>query len=443
MMKNSNYSLIFLLLIGFTFTSKGQKTIPTDNFLGDTLILKDVIQQVVQKHPSVLEATEALNMADAKINLSRSTYYPNIDLTASYSRLGPTPEIDIPNMGKFQLYPENNYAIALNYHQNIYDFGKTSSHVEYEKENKKLAEQSIEQVKQKLSMRTVRTYYSIMFLQEAMKIKQQQIHTLEEHRDFIKKKKETGSATEFELLSTQVKLSGIETQELDLETSWKTQLSVLNSLLGLPENKINYIKSDIDIPVGLPSEDSLIAFALSNRSEIKIAGEKEKLSQLKLQVTCKDYLPEIHAFASAGGKNGYVPELDKIKPNYVAGVGLSIPIYDASRTKNSIKLAQSAIQDASYETDIVQREITNEVIEYYLKEAAARQKVDHFKLQVEQAQKAYDLAEISYKSGVITNVELLDANTSLSESKLLLLNSKIEYVLSMYGLKMAVGELLY
>jgi outer membrane protein len=443
MNKTLNYYLILSFLFGVSFISEGQNTILQDNMSGDTLILKDVIHQVVEKHPSVLEASEALNIADAKINLNRNGYYPNVNLTASYTRLGPAPEFDIPNMGKIQLYPNDNYSVALNYYQNIYDFGKTSSHVEYEKENKKLVEQSIEQVKQKLSMRTIGTYYSLIFLQEAMTIKQKQIHTLQEHCDFIKKKLETGSATEFELLTTQVKLSGIETQELDLETTWKIQLSVLNSLLGLPESKINYAKSNLDIPLELPSEDSLIAFALSNRNEIKIAGEKEKLSQLKLEVARKDNLPEFHAFASGGGKNGYIPELDKIKANYVAGIGLSIPIYDASRTKNNIKMAQSAIQNASYETEIAQREITDEVIEYYLKESAAKDKVDHFKLQAEQAQRAFDLAEISYKSGIITNVELLDANTSLSESKLLLLNAKVQYILSMYGLKMAVGELLY
>jgi len=443
MNSNLNYSLKFLFLFGTSLIIRCQNSIQKDNISGDTLILKDVIQQVVAKYPTILEANEALNIADAKINLAKNSYYPNVNLTASYTRLGPTAVFDIPNLGKFQLYPENNYLINLNYYQNIYDFGKTSSHVEYEKENKKLIEESIEQVKQKLSMRAISTYYSLIYLQEAIVIKMQQIHTLEEHRDFIKKKMETGSATELELLTTQVKLSGIETQELDIETAWKTHLTVLNSLLGLPERTVNYVKSNWDFPNELPSEDSLIAEALINRNEMKIAGEKEKLSQIKLEVARKDYLPEFHAFASGGGKNGYIPELDKIKANYMAGIGLSVPIYEASRTKNTIKLAQSSIQDAGYESEIVQRDITGEVIEYYLKEAAAKEKVDHSKLQVQQAQKAFDLAELSYKSGVITNVELLDNNTSLSESNLMLLNAKVEYILSMYGLKMAVGEILY
>jgi outer membrane protein len=437
------YNHISWFLLSFAGITFGQNSVKTYNSPVDTINLPDIIQQVIEKHPSVLEAAEALKIADAKINLSKTPYYPNIDLTATYSRIGPVPEIDLPNMGKFQLYPENNYATAINYRQNIYDFGKTSSRVDYEKENRKLVEQSLEQVKQNLSIRTVKICYLIVFLQEAIKIKKIQVQALEEHCNFIRKKMETGSATEFELLTTQVRLSGIETQEIDLEVVWKTQISVLNSLLGLPDSTLNYIRPELEIPFLLPSKDSLVSFALNNRNEIKIAAEKEKLSQLKLEVTRKEYFPEFHAFASAGGKNGYVPELDKIKPNYVAGIGFSVPIYSASRTTNNIKISQSAATNASYEKEIAQREITDEVVEYYLKVTAAIQKVEHSKLQVEQAQKAFDMAELSYKTGVLTNLELLDANTAMSESKLLLLNSKIEYILSLYGLKMAVGEQLY
>jgi outer membrane protein len=434
---------IIIFLFGIMTITSGQTITNQENSAGDTIILSDAIRQVVEKYPSVLEANEALNIADSKINLSRSGYLPNVNLTSSYTRLGPTPEITIPNMGSFQLYPENNYAMALNFYQSIYDFGKTANHVAYEKENKKLVEQSIELVKQNLSMLTIRSYFSLIFLQEAIRIKQQQIQALEEHRDYIQKMMETGSATEFELLTTQVKLSDVENQALNLQVLWKTQLSELNSLLGEPETKLNYAQTDLDVLMVLPSQDSLINYALSNRYEMKIAVEKQKLSELKLQAARKDYLPELHAFASGGGKNGYVPELDQIKLNYVAGVGLSLPIYDASRTKNTISIAKSGIINVNYETEIAKREITKDVIEYYLKEDAAIKKVIHSKLQTEQAQKAYNLALISYKSGVITNVELLDANTNLSESKLQLLFSKVENLLSMYGLQMAIGELLY
>lgn len=57
--------------------------------------------------------------------------------------------------------------------------------------------------------------------------------------------------------------------------------------------------------------------------------------------------------------------------------------------------------------------------------------------------KAYSLAETSFLAGVITNLDLLDSNTAVSESKLMLLQSRIDYAASIYKLKAALGERLY
>jgi outer membrane protein TolC len=57
--------------------------------------------------------------------------------------------------------------------------------------------------------------------------------------------------------------------------------------------------------------------------------------------------------------------------------------------------------------------------------------------------KAYSLAATSFRAGTITNLELLDANTAVSESRLMLLKARIDYAASIYRLKAAVGEKLY
>ncbi|NLJ44001.1 MAG: TolC family protein [Bacteroidales bacterium] len=63
--------------------------------------------------------------------------------------------------------------------------------------------------------------------------------------------------------------------------------------------------------------------------------------------------------------------------------------------------------------------------------------------QLKQAQKAYSLAETSFRTGVITNLELLDASTAVSESELMLLKGKIDFAASVYRLKASLGERIY
>ena len=160
---------------------------------------------------------------------------------------------------------------------------------------------------------------------------------------------------------------------------------------------------------------------------------------MRIDLAKSDRNPSIKAYASVGGKNGYVPDINKFQANYSAGIGLRIPIYDASRTKNTISLAQSSFLSSQHEKDITALEITNEVVNYYQKELAATKKVEQTQSQVDQAKKAYDLANTSYASGVITNLDLLDATTSLSESHLRLLRARIDLLIGYYELQMAEG----
>ena len=119
---------------------------------GDSLSLDEIIKVVINSHPSVKEAEEALNAADAKISLAKTGYNPEVDFSANYSLVGPVIELNIPNMGTFKLFPENNYSAAINYRQVVYDFGRTSQNIALENENKTLSEETLEQVKQKMAL---------------------------------------------------------------------------------------------------------------------------------------------------------------------------------------------------------------------------------------------------------------------------------------------------
>ena len=74
---------------------------------------------------------------------------------------------------------------------------------------------------------------------------------------------------------------------------------------------------------------------------------------------------------------------------------------------------------------------------------ASIQKVRQSELQLKQATQAYDLAKVKFDSGVITNLELLEGATIVSESRLMLLKARIDYTVNLYKLKSAIGDRLY
>jgi outer membrane protein TolC len=409
---------------------------------GDSLSLSSIITDIVNNHPTVKSAEEALKNADARIGLAKTGYYPTVDASASYANIGPVLKFTIPEIGTVQLYPDNNYSGSVNYRQVIFDFGRTRQNINVEKENRAIGEQSLEQVKQRMSLAAVNSYYTLAYLQEAVRIKDEQLSALEEHLKFVKTLKATGSATDYQILTTEVRISTAQSQKVDILSSLDIQQAYLGSLLGKDDFKA-IVKGELGVKLPPTSRDSLQQYALLHRDEMAITRERASLAGLRYQLIRAANRPLVSVSVTAGAKNGYIPDLNKLTPNYSAGVGISIPIFDGLKTKYNLMQAQSAINSAEYETENTRRNITTDVREAESYLETARQKVSQFTLQLDQALKAYSLAETSFKAGTITNVELLDSNTAVSESRLMLLKAKIDYAAGVYRLKAALGERLY
>ena len=409
----------------------------------DSLSLKNVIELVTTSYPTVKLAQEAINNADARIALAKTNFNPVFDMTASFANLGPVTKLTLPSFGTFQLYPGNNYSASINYQQLIYDFGRTRQNIELENENKAINEQTLEQVKQKLSLFTVNNFYNLLFLQVAIKIKDEELVTLNEHLQYIEKMMSTGSATEYQVLTTKVKISTVESQKVDLNASLTAQQASMNSLLGKDQINNPVVKNELSIKQQVIPSDSILLYAFHNRDEVLINEKKESLAELRYEMVKLQNKPLLSLQASGGAKNGYIPNLNRITPNYVVGLGLRVPLFDGMKTRYNLSQAQSAITSLSYEAEFTKRNISDEVYEAEAYLFASTKKVSQFELQLVQALKAYSLAKTSFESGVITNLDLLDTSTSVSESRLLLLKARIDNIISVYKLKAALGERIY
>lgn len=431
------------LLLTFLLTITMAGRVFSQMNAADSLELKPLINKVMLTYPTIQQAAEALTAAELRIELARSAYLPNAMATGSFSHIGPVPSLTLPDVGSFSLAPKNPVNASLNINQTITDFGKTKKNIEFEEKSKQLAFLGVDQVKQKMSLAVIGCYYNLLFYQEAVSIKDQQLATLAQHLKNVEKKAETGSATQYEILSTKVRISSVESQKTDVITALSLQNSYLNMLLGESSASRHRVKNSLRNEVLPFNEDSLISIALSNRNEMKIAEKKMVVSQAYQDLVKMHEKPVLSAFAAGGWKNGYIPEQEKPKANYAIGLSLQIPIFDATRTNLNTQLAGSALRSISHEIDLTKRTITNEVMESINTMKAAISKTELFGMQLAQATKALELAELKYKSGTLTNLDLLDAENAVSESSLLFLKARIERVLTGYRLKSVVGINLY
>jgi outer membrane protein TolC len=174
-----------------------------------------------------------------------------------------------------------------------------------------------------------------------------------------------------------------------------------------------------------------------------VAGLQEDHAALNLKLIKVQNNPVLDAFVNGSIKNGFFPNINALTPNYVAGIGLQVPIFDATRRKNNIRLANAEINVVKQETEQTRRDISSEVYQNEALVTASLQKIKQSDMQVKQSEEALQLARVSYSTGVITNLDMLDAETAAAESKVNLLKAQTDYAVSVARLNISLGKPVY
>ena len=423
--------LIFNLLLINTYAQQAAD---------DSLTLNESIRLALTNQPLLEQALQQVNAANARIKEQNSYYYPEVEGNLNYTRIGPIPTIEFGGLG-FELAPANNYDAHISASELIYDFGKRDALMDLMKTNKLSYQDKINLVKSNLSYQTIQAFYAILFLGRSIDVENEQINTLEKHIDLTKKKVQSGSATDFDVLTTQVKVADAENNKIDIENTLKKEEIGLKSLLGLSSDKTLNLTGEFNIDTSDIDVGSLISEALNNRPEMKLAKDAEKSAIVSKQVASLADRPTLSVLAGYGFKNGYEPNLQVLRGNWAAGINASIPIFNGNLKDAKVEEADANVKASSANSTELERNIKKEIEQAAADFRANNSKIKTSDLQVKQAEQAVERAELKYRDGVITNLDLIDAETSLAQARLQYLQVKYRSILSYYNLKRATGYL--
>jgi outer membrane protein TolC len=408
----------------------------------DSLTIDKAVSLTLQNFPLIKQAKENVDVYNAKIDVQGSSYYPDVSAVATYNRIGPVPSFDLPQ-GAFQLYPENNYDAHVEVKHNLYDFGRRNAERQLLESFKTSAIDNVQMVKTNFAFATIRTYYSILFLHKSVAVIDTDIATLNQHIDITKKKIESGTATEYDLLSTKVRLTDYKGRKIDLQNELKKQKINLEHLTGLTSLKQSAIKGNFLETIFDINSDSLTEVAFAQRPELKLAIDAEQSAHLKENLASLGSRPNVGLYLSYGVKNGYVPNIDAWHGNWVAGFQVNVPIFDGFRTKNQEEESRANTIFTETGTVNLKQQIRAEVEKAVEDLNSNLEQIKTAKEQIEFAKESLQKAKAQYASGVGTNLDLLDAETRLADARFLYLKEIYQNIINGYELKKAVGDVVW
>jgi len=431
-MKFTEYFFItamVLLLTNYPVQAQQSKT--------DSLSLQTAIQKALTNQPSLDQVEADIKSAKSQVDQAKTGYYPKVEAEGSYNYVKPVSALDF-NGTSFQVMPNNNYDAHVTARQLIYDFGKTKENIALARSKTLTAEQRREVVKWTISYYTAQTFYSILYLDQSMNVVDEQLKTLDEDLTIAQKRLKNGSATNYDVLSIKVRIGEGKNRKLDLQNQKKKLESTLRKLFGWDPGRTVNVKGSLD----LRNEENIsdLTQIYGKRPDYKVLQQKKKELKQAYKLRSLSDMPSLSAGVMGGFKNGYQPDIKEILGNYSVGIQLKVPIFNAHITRYQKQEVQANINALNAQSRKLQRNIQEQVEQAKTDVETGKQKLKTASLQIQQAKEQLRLAKIRYKNGVITNTDLLAAETALTKARFQKVTTTYNILLSQYDLKKAIGE---
>lgn len=407
------------------------------------LTLDRAIQLVRENNPALKAAAEEITAADARITQSRSAYFPQITASAGYTWLDTVSKMSFGNSGEVQFMPNDNYDAKITARATLLDFGKRGTTVNLALSGKKTAEESLELARRELSFQTVQLFYGILFLRENLRVEEKEIAALNKALDYTTKRYQTGSATRFDVLSTEVRIAAARNRTLDVEHELRRSELTLRRLTGITETLPLSLQGTFALAPKAAVDSGLVAQALGQRLELQLSREGETAAKLHRSLAMKGGVPVVTGLLSWGVTNGYQPDINDRRKNVTAGLHLEIPLFTGFRTSAEQQESTARMRAATQRRIDTEEQVKTDVEESLHALQTASEKMTTTQVQVEQADLAARHIRARYENGMATALDLLDTEAALSQAELARLQAAYACVINSYSLKRATGEVFW
>jgi len=364
-----------------------------------------------------------LNALTAQQNylLARAARQPNLtgSATATYTHSKNTN----PVISGFQTESSFNNDYSLISGITIYNAGAITDNIKVANLQIQTANQTVIENELNITLQIVQDYLNILLAKENVVYVEDLIKSTTAQVDQGKQEYDVGTIARNAYIELVAQLASDKYTLVTAQNAVRQNKLTLKQLLQLPlQDTFDIVTPDTVIATqAIPNLDSVEAYALQNRPEIKLGELGIDISRYNLAIAKTGYLPLLTASAqlstgySNNQPNDFVQQLDN---NFFqsAGLDLSIPIFNRRQVKTSVENAKIQIEQSKLTLLGNQTALSQTIEQAYINVLNAQSQYDAAVEELTANQEAFRVAAEELKVGASNLVAYLQQKTLYTQA---------------------------
>ena len=411
------------------------------------LSLVDCLNLALSQNATILKAKSDLQANYGIVIQTRAVALPQVIASGQYkqSERSAIESFPVPNIPEL---PDQNWNAGIQIVQNIYAGGKLVAAIRAARLTKEQSVLQYQTVVQDTLLNTRVAYYDILLAAQQIVVHEASVELLSKELQDQQSRYNAGTVPHFNVLRAEVAVANERPALIQARNNYRIAKNNLANLLGynlprdiwedIPLNLSGKLEAEpyqIDLPQAIEQ-------ALANRTELAALRKAEALQRENVVSARSGYKPTVQVFAGYGWYNAqFTPPVDLNHDihGWNAGAQLSWDIFDGMLTRGKVVQARALYEKSRTDVEDKGRQIELEVRTDYSQFIEAREVLDSQKTVQAEAEEALREAEARATAGTGTQLDVLDAQTSLTQARTTEIQALHDYATARARLERAIG----
>jgi len=406
------------------------------------LSLRDCLKLTLANNKTLQRIVQEKEIARGGRLMSYSAILPSVGLSGNYLRKDEVASFDVG--GKtVSLGDLDNYSTSLSVTQPIFAGGSIPAKINAARLTCLLTDQAVREVTEDVIYAAEKSYYDVLLNQHLYQISADAVRSAQAHLDDVKQKRQGGVASDFDVLRAEVELSNFKADLIGNKNAINVAKTQLLKVIGISQDS-NFVLSDklAYVPLKMTMEQAVEA-AYRNRPDLFGRGLDIKLQAELLRIAESRYWPIVNGYYDNIWSRPDPHRTMEIEWGHAwqAGITATLPIFDGFSREGQIIQQKARLRQS--QIDLIEAEETAlfELTRALLGIEDAEEFVRSQQLNLARAKEGSRLAEVGYREGINTQVEVIDAESALTKAKSLYYQAIYSHLIVKLDLQKAMGVL--